>query len=355
MTKETDSRIIIDRRLCDAGWDIANKLQVATEEAAADGRADYLLLDNRGRPLSVVEAKRFRTDPTTAKMRAEQYARSLKTPFIFLSNGEVTYFWDYERYPERLVENFFSRGDLERLAALRHQRRALSIADILKKAGFGSDERDVRDYQQKCIQKVEAVLTQNRRRLLIEMATGSGKTFTIALILKRLFEAGWAQRVLFLADRIELARQAKEETFDIYLHEYPSVLLTGGRRSREGQITVGTLPTITSQLGTGGFSPGYFDVVITDECHRSIYSTFKHTLLHFDAIHIGLPTSIHLRSIILSSTLPTGTILIGPRGGFGGGVGGAGRGFVITAPVLGGGLVGSNLGSLNRSLLSVKS
>src|SRR5205085_439129 len=67
-----------------------------------------------------------------------------------------------------------------------------------------------------------------------------------------------------------------------------SVLLTGGRRSREGQITVGTLPTITSQLGIGGFSSGYFDLVVTDECHRSIYSTFKHTLLHFDAIHIGL-------------------------------------------------------------------
>jgi type I restriction enzyme R subunit len=288
MTKETDSRIVIDSKLRDAGWDIADKLQIATEEAAADGRADYLMLDNRGRPLSVVEAKRFRTDPTTAKIRAEQYARSLKSPFIFLSNGEVTYFWDYERYPERLVENFFSRSDLERLAALRHQRQALSAADIPKKVPFGSDERDVRDYQQKCIQRVEAALTQNRRRLLIEMATGTGKTFTVALILKRLFEAGWAQRVLFLADRIELARQAKEETFDIYLPEYPSVLLTGGRRSREGQITVGTLPTITSQLGAGGFSSGYFDVVVTDECHRSIYSTYKHTLLHFDAIHIGL-------------------------------------------------------------------
>jgi len=288
MTKETDSRIVIDSKLRDAGWDIADKLQVATEEVAADGRADYLLLDSRGRPLSVVEAKRFRTDPTTAKARSEQYARSLKSPFIFLSNGEVTYFWDYERYPERLVENFFSRSDLERLAALRHQRRPLSIADIPKKVRFGSDERDVRDYQQKCIQKVEAALTQNRRRLLVEMATGTGKTFTIAVILKRLFEAGWAQRVLFLADRIELARQAKEETFDIYLHEYPSALLTGGRRSREGQVTVGTLPTITSQLGAGGFSSGYFDVVITDECHRSIYSIYKHTLLHFDAIHIGL-------------------------------------------------------------------
>lgn len=288
MSKETDSRIVIDRKLCDAGWDTADKLQVTTEEPAADGRADYLLLDNRGRPLSIIEAKRFCTEPTAAKARAEQYARSLKTPFIFLSNGEVTYFWDYEHYPERLVKNFFSRSDLERLEALRHQRQTLGVAKLPDKVRFGSDDREVRGYQQQCIQKVEAALSQSKRRLLVEMATGTGKTFTVAVILKRLFEAGWVERALFLADRIELARQAKEETFDIYLHDYPSVLLTGGRRSREGQITVGTLPTITSQLGVGGFSSGYFDLVITDECHRSIYSTFKHTLLHFDAIHIGL-------------------------------------------------------------------
>ncbi len=288
MTKETDSRIVIDRKLREAGWDIEDKTQVATEESTTKGEADYLLLDSRGRPLAVVEAKRFSKDPTTAKVQAEGYARSLKAPYIFLSNGEGTYFWDYELYPERLVEGFFTRGDLERLASLRNQRRPLSTIPIPARVRFGSDEREVRDYQQKCLVKVDEALGKNRRRLLVEMATGTGKTFTIALVFKRLFQAGWAQRVLFLADRIELARQAKEETFDIYLSEYPSVLLTGGRRSREGQITVGTLPTITSQLGAAGFSSGYFDFVVTDECHRSIYSSYKHTLLHFDAIHIGL-------------------------------------------------------------------
>lgn len=288
MTKETDSRIVIDRRLREAGWDIEDKTQVATEENTAKGEADYLLLDGRGRPLAVVEAKRFSKDPTTAKTQAEGYARSLKAPYVFLSNGEGTYFWDYDRYPERLVEGFFTRGDLERLASLRNQRHPLNTVPIPAKVRFGSDDREVRDYQMKCLAKVDEALAKNKRRLLVEMATGTGKTFTIALIFKRLFQAGWAQRVLFLADRIELARQAKEETFDIYLSEYPSVLLTGGRRSREGQVTVGTLPTITSQLGAGGFSSGYFDFVVTDECHRSIYSSYKHTLLHFDAIHIGL-------------------------------------------------------------------
>ena len=288
MITEADSRMVIDRKLREAGWNIEDKTQVATEEGAADGRADYLLLDARGRPLSVIEAKRFRIDPSTAKTRAEEYARSLKAPFIFLSNGEVTYFWDYENSPERLTQNFFTRSDLERLIALRQQRRLLKTITTPAKVRFGSDERDVRDYQKKCLAKVDEALIKGKRRLLVEMATGTGKTFTIALILKRLFEAGWVQRVLFLADRIELARQAKEETFDIFLSDYSSVLLTGGRRSREGQITVGTLPTITSQLGAGGFSSGYFDLVVTDECHRSIYSSYKHTLLHFDAIHIGL-------------------------------------------------------------------
>jgi type I restriction enzyme R subunit len=171
---------------------------------------------------------------------------------------------------------------------LRAQRRSLPSRPLPMKVAFGSEVREVRDYQRRCLAKIDEALMQNRRRLLIEMATGTGKTFTVALILHRLFEAGWVQRVLFLADRIELARQAKEETFEQCLSDYPSVLLTGGRRSREGQITVGTLPTITSQLDVEGFSPGYFDLVVTDECHRSIYSSYKHTLLHFDAIHIGL-------------------------------------------------------------------
>ena len=225
-----------------------------------------------------------------------------KRRLISSGNGEVTYFWDYENHPERLVENFFARGDLERLVALRGQRRPLKTIPIPKKVRFGSHEREVREYQQKCLAKVDSAIESGKRRLLVEMATGTGKTFTVALMLKRLFQAGRAQRVLFLADRIELARQAKEETFDVYLSDYPSVLLTGGRRSREGQITVGTLPTITSQLGAGGFSSGYFDLVITDECHRSIYSSYKHTLLHFDAIHIGLTATPDIGRYAFAST-----------------------------------------------------
>ena len=88
--------------------------------------------------------------------------------------------------------------------------------------------------------------------MLFEMATGTGKTLTIAMLMKRWFQAAGISRVLFLADRIELAKQARE-TFDDYLRDYPTVLLYGGKRSLEGQIVVGTLDTIAGQLGGGGF------------------------------------------------------------------------------------------------------
>jgi superfamily II DNA or RNA helicase len=123
--------------------------------------------------------------------------------------------------------------------------------------------------------------------MLLEMATGTGKTLTIAMLMKRWFQAAVISRVLFLADRIELAKQAKE-TFDDYLRDWPSKLLYGWKRSLEGQIVIGTLDTIAGQLGSNGFGHGYFDLVVTDECHRSIYNTHRATLAHFDAIHIGL-------------------------------------------------------------------
>ncbi len=287
-TKETDSRIVIDRMLGEAGWNIEDKTQVTTSEELTDGQADYLLLDTRSRPLAVIEAKRFSKDPYGARGQAEEYARSLSAPFVFLSNGETTYFWDYQEADARQVAAFFTRTDLQQRAALKRQRRSLSTIPIPEKVIFQGQERTVWAHQPECLKAMDKATEPQRRQLLIEMPTGTGKTFVIALQIKRLFQAGLVQRVLFLADRIELARQAKEETFDEYLSDYPSVLLTGGKRSKEGQIVVGTLPTIQGQLGPGGFSSGYFALVLTAECPRSIYSRYRDLLMYFDAIHIGL-------------------------------------------------------------------
>lgn len=292
MTSEADARMIIDGLLVAAGWEITDKAQVSTEEPATDGRADYLLKNARTQPLAVIEAKRFKTDPYSAKEQARAYADSLSAPFVILSNGDEHYLWDYNDGDARAILGLPTREDLERRANLkvhRHGDLAQSLATVAlpEVFNFRGEEVNARPYQLQCLQNADQALAAGRRRMLFEMATGSGKTLTIAMLMKRWFEAAIISRVLFLADRIELAKQAKE-TFDDYLRHYPAKLLYGGRRSLEGQIVVGTLETIASQLGAGGFGHAYFDLVVTDECHRSIYGRHTATLGHFDAIHIGL-------------------------------------------------------------------
>ena len=127
---ETDARIVIDRLLREAQWDIEDKSIVSTEEAAADGRADYLLKDRRTRPLAVIEAKRFAVDPYSAKQRAKEYATSLGAPFVLLSNGREHYFWDYSDGDARPVLGLATQADLERRANLRIHRSSNLAADF---------------------------------------------------------------------------------------------------------------------------------------------------------------------------------------------------------------------------------
>jgi type I restriction enzyme, R subunit len=292
MSTEADARMLIDKLLEAAGWAITNKAQVSTEEASSDGRTDYLLKDSRTRPLAVIEAKRFAVDPYTAKEQAINYAKSLGAPFIILSNGQEHYFWDYVDGDARPIMGMPSQADLERRANIKVHRKgslreSLSVIPYPGRLIFKGEEIETRPYQLKCLKKADAAFVSGRRRMLFEMATGTGKTLTIAMLMKRWFQAAVISRVLFLVDRIELAKQAKE-TFDDYLRGWPAVILYGGKRSLEGQIVVGTLDTIASQLGPNGFGHAYYDLVVTDECHRSIYNTHRVTLGHFDAFHIGL-------------------------------------------------------------------
>ena len=292
MSTEADARMIIDQLLKDAGWKITDKSQVSMEEPSADGRADYLLKNSRTQPLAIIEAKRFSIDPYSAKEQAKAYAQALSAPFIILSNGKEHYFWDYTDGDARPILGFPTPIDLERRANLkihRHGSReeSLKAVPLPQYFRFKGEAVEVRPYQSQCLQKADEALIAGRRRMLFEMATGTGKTLTIAMLMKRWFQAAIISRILFLADRIELAKQAKE-TFDDYLRDWPSTLLYGGRRSLEGQIVVGTLDTIAGQLGPEGFGHAYFDLVVTDECHRSIYNTHRATLAHFDAVHIGL-------------------------------------------------------------------
>ena len=304
---EADARIVIDRLLREAGWDPEDKSQVKTERPAARhvalaaegkegrefvtgdtvpaGRSDYTLLDSRGRPLAVIEAKSSDVDPYTAKQQASEYAESIGAPFIFLSNGELTYFWDYKHADAELVASFYSRRDLERLRHLRSGAKPLATVLIPEFYVRLGEQREVRDYQQNAMKALDHSIEMDKRRFLIELPTGTGKTDIVCLYLKRLFQAERAERVLFLVDRDELAWQAISAIQDI-LNQYSSYWLKAGMVMQEQQITVCLLQTMINRHQE--FSSGYFDVVIADECHRSIYGSWQAALTHFNAFHIGL-------------------------------------------------------------------
>ncbi len=278
---EAFARVKIDALLKDAGWDLTDGSSVLYEHALPDGtQADYVLCDRHGRPMAVLEAKRASTDPITAQDQGRHYAEQLGVPFVFLSNGEEVRFLDRETDAHaREIAGFYARDDLERRIAARWNRRDLSAVAI--------DPKIVdRDYQIECVEALSAEVSCGRRKLLVEMATGTGKTRTAAAFVKRLFEAGIVTRVLFLVDRIALARQA-EDAFTDHLRDYPCHVLRPGRGfDRAKRITIATLQTMIAEFGT--LSPGYFDLVITDECHRSIYGKWSGVLRHFDSIQLGL-------------------------------------------------------------------
>jgi type I restriction enzyme R subunit len=281
MTNEAFSRIKIDAQLRDQGWEIENPNAVRFEYMLGDGtRADYVLCNRHGHGLAVIEAKKAAINPAEAESQAQAYAAQLKVPYIFLANGTEVRFWEWETeaFP-RTVKTFYSQGDLERRSATRQVRRDVNKVAI--------DTRIVeRDYQLDCINILCREITSGRRKLLVEMATGTGKTRTAAAFIKRLFEAGAVTRVLFLVDRIPLAKQT-EDTFAEHLADFPCYVLRVGRRFQdEKRITITTLQSMVNIYRD--YSAGYFDLVISDECHRSIYGKWSGVLKHFDGIQVGL-------------------------------------------------------------------
>ncbi len=280
-TNEALSRVKIDAQLKDEGWETQNPNAVRYEYPLPDGtRADYVLCDRNGHSLAVVEAKRSSTNPADAAAQAKAYAEQLRVPFIFLTNGDEVRFWDWqlEAHP-RSVKTFFGPDDLERRYATRVVRRDPRALPI--------DHRIVeRDYQTDCIEVLTGEFHRGRRKMLVEMATGTGKTRTAAAFIKRLFEANAVTRVLFLVDRNTLAKQT-EDAFAEHLPDYPCYRLQSGRRFQdEKRITVTTLQSMINIYRD--YSSGYFDLVISDECHRSIYGKWRGVLEHFDGVQIGL-------------------------------------------------------------------
>lgn len=302
---ELEARMKIDAALRAAGWELEDRTQVEQEypvsakllpreargvadhspKVTSAGRADYVLLATSGAPLAVVEAKRDAIDPYIAREQALPYAEAIGAPFIFLANGEVTYFWDRELDDARPVAGFHSRRDLERLVDLRRTRKTLAATPIPETYVKESSVRHVRPYQREAMRRMDVVIDAGRRRFLLELPTGTGKTDVVALQLKRMFDAGLIDRVLFLVDRESLADQA-DGTFQDVLAGYSSYWLRPGGDVEPHQITIALLQTMINRAQE--FTVGAFDVVVMDECHRSIYGAWQPALTRFDAFHLGV-------------------------------------------------------------------
>jgi type I restriction enzyme R subunit len=282
MPSEAFSRVAIDQQLRDVGWPLSDGRSVIFEYPLPDGsRADYVLCAARGEAIAVVEAKRASRSLGSAEGQAVSYARVLQVPFVFLANGEEVWFRDLDQDAHfRLVATIFGQDELERRLATRTLRvKPSTIAIDTRVAG--------RDYQRDCIEALCQAMERGQRRLLVEMATGTGKTRMAAAFMKRLFDAHAITRALFLVDRNTLAKQAE----DAFAEHIPTVATyrvsgTGVRFRPEKQVTICTLQTMINEFRN--YSAGYFDLIVIDECHRSIYGEFRRVLEHFDAVKVGL-------------------------------------------------------------------
>ncbi len=284
MAIEDDVYPWVFKHLENMGWNTADTSQVARKVKVNGREADLVLYDNKREPLAVIELKRDEIDPYTAKLQAKEYASKLGAPFVFLTNGEEIFFWELNTgFDAHLVKEFFTQEDLIRKRYLLQNRKDLGRVRIDPTIVGGVKNDKDWNFQIECIHAICDGLKKHRRRMLVGMATGTGKTRTMAAIIKRLQRAGWINNVLFVVDRETLANQALG-VFNRFIGDYGYIFK--GEILEEKRITVSIINTMANHYED--FSPGYFDLIITDECHRSIYHKWRDVLLYFDGIHIGL-------------------------------------------------------------------
>ena len=289
-------QLYIDILLKEAGWIVGTAQTVAEYQLkySSNGldRADYVLFGSDGKALAVVEAKKTTVDGRDKGLnKAKRYADALeqefgRRPIIFVSNGFEHYIWDDLNYPYREVQGFYSKEDLETLINRRLLETPLAEQAVNREIAG-------RAFQIEAIQRAKEALNSGRRDLLFIMATGSGKTRTAAALVDVLTKASKVKRILFLADRNALVKQAKDN-FNNYLPQLTSVNLTKDKTSDQVRMVFSTYQTLINCIDTeleGDkrlFTIGYFDLVIFDEVHRSIYQKYKAIFNYFDAIRLGL-------------------------------------------------------------------
>ena len=257
------------------------------------GYADYVLFGDDGLPLAVIEAKRTNVNVEKGRQQAVLYADFLEKkfghrPFIFLTNGYETRIWSDKYYPERLVSGIYSKRDLEKEFNIMKNRLKLRGVQV-------NDGISNRYYQKEAIQAVcDTFCELNRRKALLVMATGSGKTRTVISIVDILERYGWAKNILFLADRNALVMQAKR-AFHNLMPNLSLCNLTEEKENASARAVFSTYQTMINciddtrdEQGNRLFTPGHFDLIIVDEAHRSIYNKYKDIFTYFDALLIGL-------------------------------------------------------------------
>jgi type I restriction enzyme R subunit len=333
---EAKARIKINKLLDEAGWRFFNdddkgpanivlencvKIKKSDFDAYGDdfektsrGFIDYLLLDGKGFPFIVLEAKKEEIHPLSAKEQARKYAHSQNCRFIILSNGNIHYFWDLQKGNPNVITSFPKPETVECYLSYKPNPQQL-VNEIIRddyivltqKPGYDKDPRWIyesqrqdyternklrflRKYQLRAVQRIQEEVSQGKDRFLFEMATGTGKTLTAAAVIKLFLRTGNARRVLFLVDRLELEDQA-DKAFKEYLRsDYKCVIYKENRDDwKRAEIVVSTVQSfLFNNKYKRLFAPTDFDLVISDEAHRSIGGNSRAVFEYFLGYKLGL-------------------------------------------------------------------
>ena len=313
---EANIRHLIDKGLRNSGWKFLSESEnpnVIPEFPTDSGTADYVLKDSKGYPLAVIEAKREMKSPLDGKEQGRKYSKSLNCRFVFLSNGYKHYQWDTQQGNPYLIKSFPNQQQLEmHLNSFNPTREeeedvdndylALTqFKDYKNNPDYNNDEtkeefikknklRFLRDYQLKAVLAVKKKLQEGNNRFLLEMATGTGKTNTATAIIKMFLRLYNVKRVLFLVDRLELETQGKKEINDILGNDYQTVIWKENRNDWiKAHIVVSTVQSFISRNKYKRiFKPDDFDLVISDEAHRSLGERSRSVFEYFIGFKLGL-------------------------------------------------------------------
>ena len=297
LNEDETRRHLIDTELHSRGWHIdlihGKNTEQVSREVEVDGQptvtgigyCDYVLWDDNGKPLAVIEAKRTRENAEKGRQQAILYADSLakkygQRPVVFYTNGHDIFICDdVQKYSPRKLYSYYSKESLQYLIRQRTERKDLNTTPI-------NTEIAGRDYQIETITRICERFSKNHRKALVVQATGTGKTRVAIALTKRMIDAGWAKRVLFLCDRKELRKQAGK-AYNEYLSE-PVYIVGKSKKSdrANARIYIATYPGMMTIMEE--FDSGFFDLIIADESHRSIYNVYGDVFKYFDALQLGL-------------------------------------------------------------------